>query len=210
MAKSLRNSRAVKLIIIGTGFGGLAAAIRMKQRKDEDFIVLERAEDVGGVWRDNHYPGCACDVQSHLYSYSFAPNPNWSHEFSRQPEIHAYLRNCARDAGVLEHVRFSTNVQRLSWNERAGEWIVNTDQGEYRGRYIVSGMGSLSDPIIPTLKVPTALRDAFSILRPGRRTSRWKASPSRLLAPALPRFSSSLKSSRWWPACTFFSARRPG
>jgi cation diffusion facilitator CzcD-associated flavoprotein CzcO len=81
----------MKLAIIGSGFGGLAAAIRMKQSDGDDFVVLERAADLGGVWRDNRYPGCACDVESHLYSLSFVPNPNWSRQFSPQPEIHAYL-----------------------------------------------------------------------------------------------------------------------
>jgi cation diffusion facilitator CzcD-associated flavoprotein CzcO len=143
--------RSAKAIIVGTGFGGLAAAIRMKQQKDDDFIVLERADDVGGVWRDNHYPGCCCDVQSHLYSYSFAPDPNWSREYSPQPDIWAYLRRCAQAFGVHEHIRFNTTVQRLTWDERHGEWVVSTDHGEYRGRYVVAGMGALSEPMIPPL-----------------------------------------------------------
>lgn len=149
---SAAAKRSAKTIIIGTGFGGLAAAVKLKQQKDDDFIVLERAGEVGGVWRDNSYPGCGCDVQSHLYSYSFAPNPNWSREFSLQPEIFAYLQRTARDFGVLGNIRFNTNVQRLAWSEQDGEWIVSTDQGEFRGRYVFAGMGSLSDPMIPDIK----------------------------------------------------------
>src|ERR1700694_1718752 len=80
------------IAIVGTGFAGLGMAIRLKQKGISDFVVLERAGDVGGTWRDNTYPGCQCDVPSHLYSFSFAPNPNWSRAFSRQPEIWAYLR----------------------------------------------------------------------------------------------------------------------
>jgi cation diffusion facilitator CzcD-associated flavoprotein CzcO len=142
----------MKLAIIGSGFGGLAAAIRMKQSDGDDFVVLERAADLGGVWRDNRYPGCVCDVESHLYSLSFVPNPNWSRQFSPQPEIHAYLKQCTRAAGVLPHVRFSTNVQRVAWDEAAGEWLIDTSQGEYRARFVLSAMGTSSNPLIPDLK----------------------------------------------------------
>jgi cation diffusion facilitator CzcD-associated flavoprotein CzcO len=146
------NDRSLKVVIIGAGFGGLAAAIRLKQEGEHDFVVLERAGDVGGVWRDNRYPGCACDVQSHLYSYSFAPNASWSCQFSPQPEIFDYLRRCARDFQILKHIRFNTAVQRLDWSEESGEWIIGTGQGEYRGRYVFAGMGALSEPKIPALK----------------------------------------------------------
>ncbi|HZG43291.1 MAG TPA: NAD(P)/FAD-dependent oxidoreductase, partial [Longimicrobium sp.] len=100
-----------EIAIIGSGFGGLGAAIRLKQEGMHGFVVLERAGDVGGTWRDNTYPGCACDVQSHLYSFSFAPNPGWSRSFSPQPEIQAYLQRCARDFGILPHVRFRHEVR---------------------------------------------------------------------------------------------------
>jgi cation diffusion facilitator CzcD-associated flavoprotein CzcO len=143
--KRWQPSHRMKLAIIGSGFGGLAAAIRMKQSDGDDFVVLERAADLGGVWRDNRYPGCACDVESHLYSLSFVPNPNWSRQFSPQPEIHAYLKQCARAAGVLPHVRFSTNVRRLAWDEAAGEWLIDTSQGDYRARFVLSAMGTLSN-----------------------------------------------------------------
>jgi cation diffusion facilitator CzcD-associated flavoprotein CzcO len=146
------NGRRFKVVVIGAGFGGLAAAIRLKQKGEHDFVMLERADDVGGVWRDNRYPGCACDVQSHLYSYSFAPNASWSCQFSPQPEIREYLRRCAEDFQVLEHIRFNTTVRSLHWNEEQGEWVVGTVHGEYRGRYVFAGMGALSDPKIPVLQ----------------------------------------------------------
>ena len=146
------NNRSFKVVIIGAGFGGLAAAIRLKQKGEHDFVVLERADDVGGVWRDNRYPGCACDVQSHLYSYSFAPNSNWSYQFSPQPEICDYLRRCARNFQILERIQFNTAVRSLHWSEERGEWIIGTMHGEYRGRYIFAGMGALSDPKIPALE----------------------------------------------------------
>jgi cation diffusion facilitator CzcD-associated flavoprotein CzcO len=146
------KDRSFKVVIIGAGFGGLAAAIRLKQKGEHDFVVLERADDVGGVWRDNRYPGCACDVQSHLYSYSFAPNASWSYQFSPQPEILDYLRRCAQNFQILEHIQFNTTVRSLHWSEEYGEWIVDTAHGEYRGRYVFAGMGALSDPKIPALK----------------------------------------------------------
>jgi cation diffusion facilitator CzcD-associated flavoprotein CzcO len=90
-----------RIAIIGSGFAGLGAAIRLKRDGIDDFLVFERASDVGGTWRDNTYPGCACDVESHLYSLSFALEPGWTRRFSRQPEIWAYLQRCAREFGIL-------------------------------------------------------------------------------------------------------------
>src|SRR5260221_2748404 len=106
-----------RIAIIGSGFGGLGAAIRLKQQGITDFVLLERASDVGGTWRDNSYPGCACDVQSHLYSFSFAPNPDWSRSFSPQAEILAYLRRCADRFGILPRVRFNQNLKATAWDK---------------------------------------------------------------------------------------------
>jgi cation diffusion facilitator CzcD-associated flavoprotein CzcO len=147
-----KRVRRIRLAIIGSGFSGLAAAIRIKQSGDDDFVVLERASDLGGVWRDNRYPGCACDVESHLYSLSFVPNPEWSRQFSSQPEILAYLKECAKEAGVLPHIRFSTNVDRMAWDEMSGEWLIETSQGNYRARFVFAAMGALSDPLMPDLE----------------------------------------------------------
>src|SRR5258708_13103726 len=104
------------IAIVGTGFSGLGTAIRLAQAGRRDFVVLERGDDVGGTWRDNAYPGCACDVPSHLYSFSFAPNPEWSATFSPQAEIQEYLRRIARERGVLPHVRFETALERAHWH----------------------------------------------------------------------------------------------
>src|SRR5687768_6062950 len=98
------NSAHMRIAIIGSGFGGLGAAIRLKQAGVHDFVIFERAGDIGGVWRDNQYPGAACDVQSHLYAFSFAPNPDWTRSYSPQPEIWAYLQRCAKEFGVLPHI----------------------------------------------------------------------------------------------------------
>lgn len=144
-------SRA-RILIIGTGFGGLATAWHLKQSGEQDFIMLERKGDVGGVWRDNSYPGCACDVQSHLYSFSFAPNPDWTREFSPRAEIHAYLQQCAKRFGLVPHIRFNHEVLRMDWQEDSGEWRVQTNHGEFRAQHVVGAFGSLSDPDIPAVK----------------------------------------------------------
>ena len=145
------QGRDVQVAIIGSGFGGLGTAIRLRQQGMHDFVVLERAGDVGGTWRDNTYPGCACDVQSHLYSFSFAPNPGWSRSFSPQPEIQAYLQRCARDFGVLPHLRFHHEVTDARWDEGARRWRIQTTQGPLTARVLVMAAGALSDPVIPGL-----------------------------------------------------------
>ncbi len=159
MSKETKNTRpgkpnvtSVRIAIIGSGFGGLGTAIRLKQQGIEDFIVLERAGDVGGVWRDNNYPGCACDVESHLYSFSFAPNPEWSHSFSRQLEIWDYLRRCAKDYGVLPHLRFDHEVREAVWEHDEQRWRIETSGGTYTASVLVAAAGSLSDPSIPQLR----------------------------------------------------------
>ena len=116
---------AKQVLIIGSGFAGLCMAIKLKAQGIEDFQILERGTDVGGTWRDNHYPGCACDVQSHLYSFSFEPNPDWTRMFARQPEIRAYLEKCADKYDLRRHIVFGANVQNARYDERAATWTVN-------------------------------------------------------------------------------------
>lgn len=137
--------------IIGTGFAGLGMAIRLKQKGMDDFVVLERAADLGGTWRDNTYPGCQCDVPSHLYSFSFAPNPNWTRAFSLQPEIWEYLRGCARRFGLMPHIRFNHAVTMASWDEERQHWRIESSGGVITSRVLISGMGGLSEPSIPPL-----------------------------------------------------------
>lgn len=138
-------------LIIGTGFSGLGLAIRLRMEGREDFVVLERGQDVGGTWRDNTYPGCACDIQSHLYSFSFAPNPNWSRAYSPQPEILDYLRDCATKFDVRRFIRFGCTVRSLHWNEATSDWTVETSAGEWRAQSVVMATGPLSEPSIPAL-----------------------------------------------------------
>ena len=142
-----------QILIIGSGFAGLCMAIKLREQGIEDFQILERGDDVGGTWRDNHYPGCACDVQSHLYSFSFEPNPEWTRMFARQPEIKAYLEKCAAKYDLRRHIVFGANVQTARYDDVSATWTVKTVDGRsFSGRVLVSGMGGLSNPAMPNVK----------------------------------------------------------
>ena len=141
----------VDVAVIGAGFSGLGTAIRLKQEGYEDFVVLERGDDVGGTWHWNTYPGCGCDVPSHLYSFSFAPNPDWTRTYSRQSEIRDYLHRCADEFGVRAHVRTGTAVQAAAWDEAARRWEIETSRGTLRARVLIAGMGPLTEPKTPPL-----------------------------------------------------------
>ena len=119
-------SREVRVAVIGSGFAGLAMGIALKRRGEDDFVLLERGDDVGGTWRDNTYPGAACDVQSNLYSYSFAPNPDWPRSYSEQPEIQAYLQATADKFDVRRHCVFGADVTAARWDDDARRWLVTT------------------------------------------------------------------------------------
>jgi cation diffusion facilitator CzcD-associated flavoprotein CzcO len=140
-----------RVAIVGAGFGGLGTAIRLKQRGMDDFVILERANDLGGTWRDNTYPGCACDVPSHLYSFSFAPNADWPHSYSGQDEIWAYLRRCAQRYGLLPHLRLGHEVVEAAWDEAAARWTVQTSAGVLTADILISAAGPLADPAVPDL-----------------------------------------------------------
>jgi cation diffusion facilitator CzcD-associated flavoprotein CzcO len=137
--------------IIGTGFGGLATAVRLKQNGFNDLVLLERAGEVGGVWRDNDYPGAAVDVQSHLYSLSFAPNPDWHNSYAKQPELHAYLKNVADQFGLRRHLQVNCAVERLDWDAGEHLWRVQTARGERTATHVVVATGALAKPVIPKL-----------------------------------------------------------
>ena len=141
----------VRVAIIGAGFGGIGTAVRLLQEGERDFVLLERAHAVGGTWRDNSYPGCACDVQSSLYSYSFAPNPDWSRSYSPQPEIQAYLERCADRFGVRPHVRTGCEVLDAAWDADAQRWRIATTRGTLAAQVLVMAQGALSDPVLPAL-----------------------------------------------------------
>src|SRR5215207_6336716 len=128
-SRAAGSARQVRVAIIGSGFAGLGMAIALRRRGETDFVVLERADDVGGTWRDNTYPGAACDVQSNLYSFSFAPNPDWPRTYSAQPEIQAYLRSTAERFGVRPHCVFGAEVTSARWDHAARRWRVRTTAG---------------------------------------------------------------------------------
>ncbi|RZU29260.1 cation diffusion facilitator CzcD-associated flavoprotein CzcO [Streptomyces sp. BK022] len=141
----------VRVAVIGSGFGGLGAAVRLRREGITDFVVLERAGSVGGTWRDNSYPGCACDVPSHLYSFSFAPNADWPRTFSGQEHIRAYLERVADDFGLRPHVRFDSEVKLMTWDEDELRWHIETASGSLTADVVVSATGPLSDPKIPEI-----------------------------------------------------------
>jgi cation diffusion facilitator CzcD-associated flavoprotein CzcO len=138
--------------IVGTGFAGLGMAIRLKQAGIHDFIVMEKGDDVGGTWRENFYPGAACDVESHLYSFSFAPNPNWSRVWAPQEEILQYLRDCAEKFGIMPHIKFNSAIEEGRWDEAAGKWRGRTSTGDsFEARIVVTGCGAFNKPVLPNI-----------------------------------------------------------
>src|SRR4029453_5403465 len=141
-----------RVIIIGLGFGGLGMAIRLKQAGFTALTILEKAGRLGGTWRENTYPGAACDSPSFLYCYSFEPKTDWSRKWAPQPEILAYLEHCARKHDVLRHIRFDTEVTGARFDEGAGVWRVRTAAGDtIEAEVLVSATGQLNRPSSPTL-----------------------------------------------------------
>ncbi len=144
-------ARHTRVAIVGSGFGGLGTAIRLTQEGERDFLVFERAEQLGGVWRDNSYPGCACDVESHLYSFSFARNPSWSRAYSPQAEILQYLRDCAARFGLAPHLRLGHAITEVAWDADVQRWRLGTSRGEFTADVLVAAVGALSEPKLPAL-----------------------------------------------------------
>src|SRR5579884_1020602 len=144
-------NRHVGVLIVGSGFAGLGAALRLRKEGRDDFLVVERGSEVGGTWRDNTYPGAACDVPSHLYSYSFALNPNWTRSFSPQHEIQDYLRGIAAESGVLDHHLFGTEMTRAQWDSTARHWVVETTKGQFTADVLVPAVGALCEPHLPEI-----------------------------------------------------------
>ncbi len=139
------------VLIIGAGFSGLGAAITLQQAGRRDYLVIERGADVGGTWRDNTYPGAACDVESQLYSFSFAPNREWTQSFSSQAEIQDYLRRLARDSGVLDRIVLDCEVLASKWDDSRAQWDVQTSRGDYTASILVPAFGALAEPARPAI-----------------------------------------------------------
>jgi cation diffusion facilitator CzcD-associated flavoprotein CzcO len=146
--------------IIGTGFGAIATAVRLQQAGFDDFVLIDRAGDVGGVWRDNGYPGAAVDVKSHLYSLSFAPNPDWHNVFAQQSELHAYLRRVTDQFDLRRRLVLGCEVEELRWDESEQRWQLDTAHGQRTARHVVVATGALAEPVIPDLPGLTSFKGA--------------------------------------------------
>ncbi|MGB2851596.1 MAG: NAD(P)/FAD-dependent oxidoreductase [Solirubrobacterales bacterium] len=139
------------VLIVGAGFSGIGIAIRMLAEGLTDFLMLERADDVGGTWRENTYPGCACDIPSRVYSLSFAQNPDWSTAYPRQREIWDHMRATVDRFGVRPYLRLGHEMQSARWDDSAGRWLVRTNAGLFTSRVLITGTGLLTEPSIPDL-----------------------------------------------------------
>jgi cation diffusion facilitator CzcD-associated flavoprotein CzcO len=141
-----------QLVIVGSGFAGLGMAIQLKKAGFHNFVVLEKSDALGGTWHHNTYPGCACDVPSPMYSFSFELNPGWTRLFAPQQEIWEYLRGCAEKYGIGPHLRYNSAVELLEWDDAADRWNVTTVDGAvYTPKAVVSGVGALHIPSYPEL-----------------------------------------------------------
>jgi len=168
----------VMFVIIGSGFSGLGAAMRLQQAGHDDMIILERASEVGGTWRDNTYPGCRCDVQSNLYSYSFAPKPDWTESYPSQPEVWDYLRQITATHGLNRYLRFGHEVTAARWDDDSERWRISTTQGDFESRYLIAGVGSLVEPSLPD--IPGIDTFAGKIMHSARWDGSWNAEERRV------------------------------
>src|SRR3989440_9223137 len=163
-----RSGRSPSIAVVGGGFGGVGAVVMLHRAGYDDVTVFERGERVGGVWHHNTCPGAACDIPSHLYEFSFEPNPHWSRRFAPQAEIQAYLEDVARRHGVLDRIRTGTEVQRASWDDERNRWILETSAGTHEAEVLVTACGQLSVPSVPPLP------GLESFEGPAFHTARWR------------------------------------
>ncbi|MCH9699920.1 MAG: NAD(P)/FAD-dependent oxidoreductase, partial [Actinomycetia bacterium] len=155
---AMRNRPAPTVAIIGAGFGGLGAAVALRQAGVDDIVIIEGSDGVGGTWRRNIYPGAACDVQSHFYSFSFALNRSWSRTYARQPEILQYLESVADDFDLRRHLRLGTHLRRARWREDARRWELELVGEGADGvttidvDVVVSAVGLFGSPNLPEIE----------------------------------------------------------
>lgn len=142
----------LRVLIIGAGFAGLGLAMRLRQQGVEDFLILEKAAEPGGTWRDNSYPGAACDVPSHLYSFSFEPKTDWSRRYAPQEEIFAYVQQCVAKYQLSPRIRCASEVAEAWFDEAAALWrVTTTDGASFSARALVSACGQLNRPLYPAI-----------------------------------------------------------
>lgn len=167
------STRRTRVLIIGTGFSGLCAAIKLKEQGEHDFVLLERATALGGTWRDNTYPGCACDVPAHLYSFSFELNPAWSHTYAPGSEIWTYLERCADKYDLRRHIVFQQTVKAADFDAQTSTWRVLTHEGAtYEAQFVIVGIGGLSNASLPKIE------GAATFAGPQFHTAQWNHSVS--------------------------------
>src|SRR5262252_3549851 len=151
---------SVDVLIVGAGFSGICMGIQLLEAGMKNFLIIEKSEDLGGTWYENRYPGCACDVPAHLYSFSFERNPDWTRMFAGQQEIWQYLKSCVQRYSLAPYIRFRTRFQEASWDESTAQWRISArgvsqGNGNYseilsiRARVLISGMGALHVPHYP-------------------------------------------------------------
>src|SRR3954447_17016728 len=162
------NEQRPSIAVVGAGFAGVGAVVMLHRAGYDDVTVFERGDRVGGVWQHNSYPGAACDVPSHLYEFSFAPNPRWSPRYAPQAEIQAYLENVARGDGVLDRIHTNTDVRSARWDDERAVWILDTTGGEHAADVLITACGQLSVPSVP----PLPGLDEFA--GPAFHTARWR------------------------------------
>jgi cation diffusion facilitator CzcD-associated flavoprotein CzcO len=161
-------SKQRSIAVVGGGFGGVGAIVMLKRAGYDDVTVFERGDGIGGVWHHNTYPGAACDVPSHLYEFSFEPNPRWTRRYAQGPEIKAYLGDVARRHGVLDRIRTNTEVTQARWDAERGKWLLDTSAGPHEADVLLTACGQLSIPSVP----PISGLDSFQ--GPAFHTARWQ------------------------------------
>ncbi|GGC65764.1 NAD(P)/FAD-dependent oxidoreductase [Hoyosella rhizosphaerae] len=150
LSSAAHRTHQVQTLIIGTGFSGMGMAIQMLRSKRTNFLIIDKADEFGGTWRDNTYPGCACDVPSHMYSFSFEPNARWTKLWAEQPEIFDYMKRVAEKHNLREHTHFGRTFTGAKWDDDRSVWTVQTAEGHtYEARFLISGVGALHIPSIP-------------------------------------------------------------
>jgi cation diffusion facilitator CzcD-associated flavoprotein CzcO len=172
----MADAEEVTFVIIGAGFSGLGAAIKLSQAGHSDLVVLERADDVGGTWRDNVYPGCRCDVPSNLYCYSFEPKPDWRETFPSQQELWDYQRDLVRKYELGSYLRFGHEVTEARW--AAGRWQIATSRGTFAARYLITAAGALVEPSLPD--IPGIESFGGTIMHSARWDASWRPAGQRV------------------------------
>src|SRR5258708_8562401 len=151
--KQNNASAVLDVLIVGAGFSGLGMAIKLLESGTTSFLVIEKADDIGGTWYANQYPGCACDIPSHLYSFSFDRNPEWSRMYAGREEIQSYLKACVRRYGLEPYIRVNTTIQQAVWDEAAYLLRVTAASGStFNARVLISAVGALHVPAFPQIK----------------------------------------------------------